>query len=193
MRWVWVRRDPACAPCLSEEEKQRAADFSNSSAWASFVQARSTLRRHLGERLGCCPRRVRLRIGESGKPHTDGCEFNLSHSGDWIFLGVTDQIPIGVDVEEIRTRNIEAIAERFYAPGEIARLEAADYAPFVFAELWTAKESFLKALGQGITRPLAGFDVSKVNHEAWIDVEEVRVKNVWAPNGYAAAVALLNA
>jgi len=188
MRLVWVRKDGVLERCLSAAEKVRATDFQHAGARQSFEQARSTLRRLLGARLGCLAAELPITITEHGKPETPGCEFNLSHSGDWILLGMTDQAPIGVDVEIVRKRHVREISERFFSEAEQARVGDD---PFAMAEVWTAKESFLKAIGLGIRRPLREIDLAAVGYGGWIEFEGVRVRSVWAPEGYAAAMAVV--
>jgi len=188
VRLVWVRKDGGLPACLSVEEHRRCDDFKHAGARQSFVQARSKLRRLLGDRLECPPLELAIRIDPGGKPQVAGCQFNLSHSGDWILLGMTDATPIGVDVEQIRDRHVREISERFFSPAEQTRV-GDDV--FAMAEVWTAKESFLKAIGEGIRRPLRGIDLGLVNYDEWIEFEGVRVRSVWAPDGYAAAMAVV--
>src|SRR6185295_8989510 len=70
---------------------------------------------------------------------------------------------VGVDVERIRpdfaTRDV---ARRFFAPAEVAALEAlpdADRAEAFFA-CWTRKEAYIKARGRGIALGFDRFEVS---------------------------------
>jgi 4'-phosphopantetheinyl transferase len=82
--------------------------------------------------------------------------FNLSHSGQNITLAITRGRAVGVDVEMVRACNQEALAARHFAPDEVAAL--AILTPHErmmrFIELWTLKESYLKATGTGLNAPL---------------------------------------
>ena len=117
----------------------------------------------LGERLACPTSAIDIDVSDDGKPFvrnaSHGVHFNLSHSGSWIVCAV-DEGPIGVDIEYIRP----------IAPG-VGRwaLSLKEYdmlqqkppearTPFFFT-LWTLKESFLKATGTGLGRPLNSFSV----------------------------------
>jgi 4'-phosphopantetheinyl transferase len=90
-----------------------------------------------------------------------GLHFNHSHSGQWIVSAISDA-PIGVDVEMVCEINL-GIAERFFSEQEILDLNMLplearmDY----FFELWTMKESYIKAEGQGLSLPLSSFTVRK--------------------------------
>jgi len=95
-----------------------------------------------------------------GKPFlVDGaCRFNLTHSENVAALAVSPQAELGLDVED-RTRRVDffALGKRFFAAPEAeALLQAADPRHFFF-EVWTAKEAYIKALGDGLSHPLDRF------------------------------------
>lgn len=99
-----------------------------------------------------------------GKPYLrereDFC-FNLSHSGRWAVLAYGSG-GIGVDIEKIAMdEKKKALARRHFTPGEQDYIFQAepDRQGVRFFEIWTAKESYLKFLGTGLTRPLSSFDV----------------------------------
>ena len=104
--------------------------------------------------------------GENGKPflkNSPGLHFNISHSGDFAVCVLSDA-PVGCDVETIRPVR-DAVAERCFSAEENAALAAQDGAAAketLFFRYWTLKESFLKAVGCGITVPLSSvsFDLS---------------------------------
>ena len=120
------------------------------------------LRKALRER-GLAPA---LAYGEHGKPFLKDCpglHFNISHSGDYVICALSDA-PVGCDIEKLQPVR-ERVAARFFSPEENAALAAAaDEAAreMLFFRFWTLKESFLKAVGCGITEPLsaASFDLS---------------------------------
>ncbi|MCX6235138.1 MAG: 4'-phosphopantetheinyl transferase superfamily protein [Bacteroidetes bacterium] len=105
---------------------------------------------------------------EKGKPffrdHQD-IHFNISHSGQWVVCAVSSA-PVGIDVEEIRPYKLK-IAERFFTKEEFSDLmkKNEDDRVHYFFELWTLKESYLKALGKGLTKTLNSFTIQKVGDE----------------------------
>lgn len=97
-----------------------------------------------------------------GKPFFDqhpDIHFNVSHSGRWVVVALSEA-PVGVDVEKVRNVNL-AVARRFFAKEEYAQLisQPPELQRSFFFDLWTLKESYLKALGTGLTRPLNTFVV----------------------------------
>lgn len=99
---------------------------------------------------------VRIDRGAHGKPRIADAalEFNLSHGGTALLLGVSRCHTLGVDLEPVRrkTRPATELARRWFAPAEAAALEAlpADRQQDAFLRLWTAKEALVKAQGAGI-------------------------------------------
>jgi len=171
------RGDGAVTPllaCLAPDERERAARFYFESDRRRFTVARATLRAILGRYLAREPETLAFAYGPHGKPTlAAGCgdgalRFNLSHSHGVALIGITRQRDIGVDVERIRCiPDLEALAERCFAAGETAalrRLTTAQRAE-AFFRCWTRKEAYLKALGDGLARPLDAFEVSLLPNE----------------------------
>ncbi len=103
---------------------------------------------------------IKFETGKHGKPYIpnqDDFHFNLSHSGDWVVCAVSHR-PVGIDVEKIKEVDF-AIANRFFSAQEARDLflkegeERKDY----FFNLWTLKESYIKADGRGLSLPLNSF------------------------------------
>jgi 4'-phosphopantetheinyl transferase len=98
-----------------------------------------------------------------GKPflqHHNDFHFNLSHAGEWVVCAVGNK-PVGIDVEYIRPVSL-TLAKRFFSDEEyqaIMEKEVSRQLPFFF-ELWTLKESYIKALGRGLSLSLASFTIS---------------------------------
>ncbi|MBK6346662.1 MAG: 4'-phosphopantetheinyl transferase superfamily protein [Bacteroidales bacterium] len=110
--------------------------------------------------------------GEKGKPGPDGyrgIHFNISHSGNWVVVALSADA-VGVDVEKMR-KVPEGVAHRFFSEKENKLLnDAAGEAEKaeIFFTLWTLKESFLKAIGTGLTKSLSSFTVVKTGKEDFI-------------------------
>ncbi|MCO5258071.1 MAG: 4'-phosphopantetheinyl transferase superfamily protein [Lentimicrobium sp.] len=122
------------------------------------------LTRHLLRRVcGKLPEDMVFTTGEKGKPEPAGfrgIHFNISHSGDWVVAALSSSA-VGVDVERMR-KAPEGVANRFFSEKEKAWLAAAGdekEKAEIFFTLWTLKESFLKAIGTGLTRSLSTFTI----------------------------------
>ena len=101
-------------------------------------------------------------VSEYGKPYFPGLpdfHFSLSHSGERVLCAVSPQ-PVGCDIEKPRGYDPH-LAQRFFHPDESAWLLSlpAEEQPAAFFRLWTCKESFIKALGLGLSLPLDSFAV----------------------------------
>ena len=100
---------------------------------------------------------VHLVRGTHGKPELSGgtgVHFNLSHAGDYA-AAVFDDGAVGIDVERARRVNVNVMQRQFTA-AENAYLRSK---PDAFLRLWTRKESYCKAVGEGLHLPLSSFDV----------------------------------
>lgn len=153
---------------LSPEERERAARFRFPVDAARFILCRGALRILLGRYTGSPPERISLSCGPNGKPgladqHASSLEFSVSHSGNFALLGFTSQHPLGVDIEHLRPMpDADALAERFFSPAEREEYHSLtpNQRPLGFFNCWTRKESFVKAVGEGLSRPLDSFDVT---------------------------------
>ncbi len=97
--------------------------------------------------------------GKRGKPHLpDRRPFNLTHAGDYAVLALAGDA-VGVDIERIRDIDWEKVSQRFYHPDEQAFLAKADDPRATFFTIWTLKEAYLKAEGQGFSVSPASFSV----------------------------------
>jgi 4'-phosphopantetheinyl transferase len=152
------------APLLSPDEQERAARFHFERDRTRFVAARGVLRLLLGRRLGRDPRSLRFTLGDHGKPRLEGedVRFNVSHSADLAAYAVSEAADCGIDVEQVRpTRDLEAIARRFFSPPEAAAIGALPPAERIeaFFRCWTRKEAIVKATGIGLSLSLQSFEV----------------------------------
>jgi len=151
---------------LSLDERARAARFKFPEHARRYRTARLLLRCVLAGYVYCPPRELQFGYLERGKPFLRNgadLQFNSSHSGEAVLIGVTRRRDIGVDVEQIRADfAVQGIARHFFSASERAALAALPTARqhLAFFKCWTRKEAFLKATAEGLSRPLATFDVS---------------------------------
>jgi 4'-phosphopantetheinyl transferase len=191
---------------LSDEERRRAEKFQFEKNRLPYIVAHAALRRILAGYLKVDPSELTFREGPYGKPELiltwqrETLNFNLSHSHEAALIGVTLGRQIGVDVEFIKKDfKWQEIAERFFAPGEIASLRALpqEKQRRAFFTCWTRKEAYIKAKGGGLSIPLQDFEVSLEEPAAILthqsDPEEVKrwaLSEIEVSADYAAAVAV---
>src|SRR3984893_14516871 len=119
------RRLAALRAHFSARDEDRFQSFATDALRSRWGAARGTLREVLGRALACAPAEVQFSYASHGKPQVSGStlRFNISHSGALAVIALA-RFEVGVDVELPRQRRSDAIARRFYAPGEIERLFA---------------------------------------------------------------------
>jgi len=83
---------------------------------------------------------------------TGPLEFNLSHSSGRALFAFARGTPLGVDLEgpEAAPPEPQLLAAAYFHPDEVARLGAGPGATQRFLDLWTRKEAFGKARGDGL-------------------------------------------
>jgi 4'-phosphopantetheinyl transferase len=159
---------PHLRDLLSADERARVNRFQFEADRNRGIVARALLRLLLGHCLDCSVEYLTFATDRFGKPTLlapamASLQFNVSHSGDYILIALNRRHAVGVDVERIRTDlAIEEIAQRFFSPRERRDLSALtpQERPGGFFTCWTRKEAYLKARGDGLTVPLAAFDVT---------------------------------
>lgn len=98
--------------------------------------------------------------GSFGKPYLDsGPCFSLSHSGRYAVCAVAEH-EVGVDIEKTRSHSPK-LAERFFTPSESLRIAQSETPDELFCEYWVIKESYLKAVGTGLSVPLSSFEAGE--------------------------------
>ena len=79
--------------------------------------------------------------------------FSFAHSGNLVFLGISES-PLGVDAERVSAgRNLDGISKRFYSAEEQNYLKETETPSVMtgrFFELWTLREAAGKLTGAGI-------------------------------------------
>jgi 4'-phosphopantetheinyl transferase len=154
---------------LAEDERRRADHLHRERDRRRFIAGRGILRAILGRYLATEPCQVVLSYGPQGKPflmqrdRDDDLRFNVAHSQDLALYAFALGRGIGVDLERIHPMSdADQLAASFFSLGENSAYQSlpSDEREEAFFRCWTRKEAYLKALGEGLTRPLGGFDVS---------------------------------
>lgn len=152
---------------LTEEERGKEFRFYFPDDQRRYLVTRAMVRTVLSRYLAIDPADWRFANNQYGRPSIAnlsqaecGLRFNISHTRGLIALGVTQRRELGVDVENVQTREVSLeIADRFFAQAEVAELATVptERQQDRFYEYWTFKESYIKARGMGLSIPLGQF------------------------------------
>ncbi len=192
---------------LNAEERDRLSRYRFSADRVMFAAGQGALRFLLGYYASVEPSSVELVPSRVGQPlPAPGSpagifSFSVSHSGGRILLAFSRGIRVGIDVERVREDvDIEGIARRYFAPAEFEALRSHSQhrRREAFFAVWTRKEAFLKARGEGLSCPLSSFAVSVepaapphlIQGLAGAAAVEWSIHDLDAGSGYRAALAV---
>lgn len=189
---------------LSKEEQARAQRFKHTHHHQRYVICHGQLRQLLARYLNRTPTAIEFEVDKYGKPRLKGSKvdkgfvFNISHSGDYALLGFAWDQRLGVDIEVWRDPvDSAALVRRCFSDTEQhywntlkpAQQQAA------FFHLWTCKESFVKAIGRGLS---AGLDQCVISTSGLLGFQTVpaeygpakdwKLMNIECEPGMSAAV-----
>lgn len=190
-----LRDEKALAACLSEDERVQAAGFRMPAKRRQFVTGRAVLRTLLGRYLGLPASAVRLSQARQGKPSLADAHllgFNLSHTDGLLLVAISGGVEVGVDVEHVRpVESAPQIAAHYFTARERARMLEG---PMGFLQLWTCRESVVKAHGSGIS---AGWEWVRIVERGAGEADAIgldtdcHVRSFIPATGYVAALAAL--
>ena len=115
--------------------------------------------------FGLCEKDMSYGRTEHGKPffkNAPDVHFSISHSSSKVAVAFSDR-EVGCDIEEVAEIDL-AVAERFFSPAEyeaIMQKEGSDVRLKEFFRYWTLKESYMKAIGMGMSLPPNSFTLSE--------------------------------
>lgn len=144
---------------LTARERERYDRLHHVGDRRMFLLGRVMARSLVGAALGVPPTAWEWREGPHGRPEIAAptpLRFNLSHSAGLVVCALAPDRDVGVDVEDLSRRHVDAaLVRRYCSPDEIADIERHGAAWHErFLRHWTLKEAYLKARGLGISVPL---------------------------------------
>jgi 4'-phosphopantetheinyl transferase len=190
---------------LSTTEKDRADRFVQPADRALFIAARGLLRCLLSEATNIVAKNIRFAEGPYGKPYLSGLpgpHFNVSHSGAFALIGLSEGRPVGVDIERMRFSGDELnVAQNYFSTAEYRALQGLEQEAMlsVFYKIWTCKEAVFKACGSGILEHVKSLTVELNKDRFAFDpkpeyahpaLASVCAWPVAVPTGYAGSCAL---
>jgi 4'-phosphopantetheinyl transferase len=197
-----ARLSDLCAE-LVPDERTRADRLRTPQLRRRFIVARVLLRRLLTTYAPAHASELRLGTGSHGKPclaDAADLRFNVSHAEDTAMYAIASGREVGIDVEATRRDiDIAGVARQAFSPGERAVLAALapDARREAFFRIWTRKEAYVKARGEGLSYTTRSFTLSHDGDDDALigDERDERAQDRWrvsgleAPPGFAAALA----
>ncbi|MES2615190.1 MAG: 4'-phosphopantetheinyl transferase superfamily protein [Bdellovibrionota bacterium] len=190
---VFLTEDELCIrqleQSLSQHELDRANAFHNKKDRSCFITARSILKKILSKYTNIPIHKIILSYSEFGKPYLASEEnvlpiqFSVTHSNNVIVLAFTLESPIGVDIEQLSPiPDFDSIAKIVFSEIEYdtwSNISFENKLQF-FYQLWTYKESVIKALGYGFSYDTKKFTITETTKKPTIIFHDSSQKaNLW--------------
>lgn len=187
-----LQKYPRLVSYISEEKRRKIDVYRNINDALQSVYGELLIRTVIIKKFNLKNEDILISKNEYGKPfvrNKQSFSFNISHSGEWVAIAVSNQ-SVGIDIEKIVLDvDAEAIipycseSERNY----LYKKRSQDRG-FYFYQLWTTKESFVKYIGQGLHYPLETVEslsgnrvkgmndeIAFVNRFVWINNYQVSI------------------
>ena len=154
---------------LSSHERDRAHRFRFELHRHRYIAAHGWLRSVLAGYLARSAEALEFVLSPRGKPglspssNPGGLWFNLAHSENFAAIAVSKTCDVGVDIEQVRPiPDATDLVRRFFSQSESVVFHSLpeDQRSAAFFNLWTRKEAWLKATGEGIAHLLNQVEVS---------------------------------
>jgi len=139
------------AGLLSTEEIQALSTRGTPKRVTERIAGRIAAKRAVSKITGWDPRHIRIENKESGAPvawfgQEQGPQLSISHSQNRAVAMVSQQHPVGIDLEAVEARSTPFL-EEWLSPSERALV---GNNPIHQTMAWSAKEAVLKAMGEGM-------------------------------------------
>ena len=94
---------------------------------------------------------IKYVFNKSGKPslESEGCEFSISYTNDYVYIAMARDGVIGLDAEQINSIDLN-VSKEFMSESELIELEKSINKYEYFYKIWTLKEAYVKLIGTGI-------------------------------------------
>lgn len=140
---------------LSPEEKKRASYYKYEPKQHGYIVTQAVLRVLISAYLDISPADVLLVASKKGKPfliNEPSLYFNISNSHEICVYAFSRDAEVGIDIEKIRELpDIDQLIEKNLTSREKAYFQKnTEHKLSLFFQFWTFKESYLKAIGEGM-------------------------------------------
>lgn len=151
-------------PFLSHDKKDRLDRMLRANDKLRLLAGDWLVRNYLSRKTGTNYISVDFGYQAEGKPFLRNFPewfFNISHAGEYVLAAFSTQ-EVGVDIEQMKplkdlsgTARIFMCREEFELFSSLGSTEQLRY----FYRIWSAKESYIKQTGEGLTREVTGIRI----------------------------------
>jgi 4'-phosphopantetheinyl transferase len=179
---IWIAHLDSISPtdvqCLFDSldsaERSRAEAFHSPKDRHRYVAAHGFLRFAVGEALGCSANKLVFEKSPHEKPQLQSNEhdtrrlkFNLSRAAGWTLIAIGWNRELGVDLESAESLpddddSLSKLAARILSKRKLETWNAIQNPARrreAFLRMWTRKEAYVKATGEGLRHDLANFEL----------------------------------
>ncbi|WP_157910228.1 4'-phosphopantetheinyl transferase family protein [Petroclostridium xylanilyticum] len=154
--------------CLSDEETRKSQEIRNEETRRLFCLRKGITRIIHSSFLDINPYEIKYEYTDYGKPLISysvnkAFHFNISHSKEYLFVGIAKNGDIGVDIEKINPKlNHFLLASSVFSPDELAIYSKYNKLNRIrsFYKAWVQKEAICKAIGVGLSLGFNNFSVN---------------------------------
>jgi len=156
-------------PYLNSQRRERIDSFLHVEDALRSLSGEWLTKLVLSEKLHLNLFDINFEYAKKGKPFYNtpsGLHFNISHSEDWAVCAFS-AMSVGVDIEIIKPIDL-SIAKDCFTQTEFETLsQLADESEKLnyFYNIWTIKESYLKAIGSGFSKAPDSFGAEIINNQ----------------------------
>lgn len=122
---------------------------------AETANGRELLRTAVQTECGINTDTLTIEKGKYGKPYFSELKdiyFNISHSGEFVAAALGSS-EVGVDIQTVRSVR-DGLIEKLCDERERQFVQSSSDRDKAFITLWTLKESYIKAIGKGLSFPM---------------------------------------
>lgn len=183
---------------LSIDEVEKANRFHFEKDRNCYIVCRAILRSLLSDCISVAPDEIIFDYNSYGKPELSTAQnhhnynFNLSHSGNYGMIGISNGNKIGVDIEKHKDIDgLMQIAENYFSKREVKLLSQNSGNKLIelFYTIWTQKEALIKASGMGLSFGLDHWSIEPDENEYSVNTKEKDyfIKKIFIIEGYSSA------
>ncbi|MBX4266846.1 4'-phosphopantetheinyl transferase family protein [Clostridium estertheticum] len=162
---------------LSDEEIKKSGEIKIKNNELLFCLRKGITRIILSSFLNMKPNEIKYSRNVYGRPFISNSyykdfRFNISHSKEYLFVGIATKGDIGVDIEKTNLKlRYSLLAESVFSPKELVMYNNYNELNKLcsFYKAWVQKEAISKALGVGIS---IGFNSFSVNIDPDLNDEQ---------------------